>query len=173
MQTNLLLDEWAKPSEVEAEVETRMHLLKFHSNMIKKWRQGILYYSYIHDLKPINEEMKKAIDRFARGIYEPYHVMYSDADSRGRILYVLCVYYDKSDWEWNREQLTTEIELPCDVIYMDEKKHEEGTVLLTSIAEEALIPGSRLPITVNPTEEFFPDFRNAWHSLKSFFEKRF
>ncbi len=162
--------ERATKKEVREEVQRRMKLLKFHPRMFKHWQEGTVYYSYIYTLKPLTAEMKKYVSAFSRGNYEPYHVMFSDTDSYGRILYVLCVYYDMSNWDYEREQLTQDIELPCEIIYLDKKKHEKGTALLFSIAEDARIPEARIPITVEWAEETEgPSFRNLWRAMKSMF----
>lgn len=158
----------ATRAEIQEEIESRMRLLKFDDRLISSRKKGEVYYSFIDDLRPLTDEMKDAISECAAGSYEPYHAIYSD---NARILYVLNVSLDKADWNAERNPIGKSLDIPCDVISLDKHTHEPGTALFTSIAEDAFRPSERRALDAG--EESFPDIRNAWISLKSFFDKRF
>lgn len=157
----------ATGAEIQAEIEARMHLLNMDERLISHVGKGELFYSFIDELLPLTSDMKELINIFSKNQYEPYHVIYSKNGSK---LYVLNVSLDKAFWSEEREPIGKSLELPCDVISLDSHTHKAGTVLFTSIAEDAFRPSERRPISIGV--DSFPDFRNAWLSLKSFFDKR-
>lgn len=164
----------ANREEIRKEVSNRMRLLKLDDRILSHFKNGDLFYSHINDLLPFTDEMVKAVYTFSKDSYIPYHAIYNESSLSGRLLYVLGVSVDKADWKQERSGLGKSLEVPCDIIFLDKNAHEKGSVLLTSIAEDAFQPSERRPIVAESSSDFdfFPDPRNAWLAVKSFFEDR-
>ncbi len=160
--------------DLEKELESRMRLLKLDNRLISHLKEGKLFYSYVNEVLPLTEEMKEIVKRFSKDAYVPYHIVYSESSTSGRLLYVLSVSLDKADWKQEREQLGKSLEIPCDIIFLDKETHESGSVLLTSIAEDAFLMSERRPIVVASGKrfDFLPDLRTTWLSMKHFFDNR-
>ncbi len=157
----------ATRDEVQIEIEARMHLLKLDDHIISHQGNGEVFYSFANKLFPLTAEMEDIIGKFSKDMYQPYHVIYSE---NAKTLYVLNVSLDKADWSAERDPIGKALEIPCDVIHLDSRTHETGTAPFASIAEIAFHPSQRRPVSVG--EDSFPDFRNAWLSIKKFFENR-
>ncbi len=163
----------ATRNEIMDEIEARMSLLKLDKRLVSHIKNGEVYYSYVNECLPLTDEMKSAYEPYAED-HVPYHMVYSESSTSGRLLYVLYVSSDKADWKQEKEPIGKNLEIPCDIFFLDKGICEPGKVLLTSIAEDAFRPEERRPVLAEPQKNwnFFPDPRNAWLSVKSFFESR-
>lgn len=149
----------ATRKEIQAEIEARMRLLKMRERLIQKQKEQIVFCSRIQDLFPLTLEMKNAIykashDADGREIYIPYHVIYNQYGTRGRVLYVLNVSVQKDDWKRNREMIAHSLDIPSDIIYLDKKGwHEQGKATRVGIATDAYADFERYYIRPERVEE--------------------
>ncbi len=149
----------ATRKEIQAEIETRMRLLKMRERLIQKQKEQIVFCSRIQDLFPLTLEMSRAVQQASRDkegnqVYVPYHVIYRESCRHGRLLYVLNVSIQKDDWKWNREIISHTLDIPSDIIYLDKKgRHEQGNATRADIAIDAYADFERYYIRPERVEE--------------------
>ncbi len=120
-----------------------MRLLKMRERLIQKQKEQIVFCSRIQDLFPLTLEMSRAVQQASRDkegnqVYVPYHVIYSESCRHGRLLYVLNVSVQKDDWKRNREMIAHSLDIPSDIIYLDQNgRHEKGDAMRLGIATDA------------------------------------
>lgn len=169
----------ATRKEIQAEIEARMRLLKMRERLIQKQKEQIVFCSWINDLIPLTHEMSHAVkmashDKEGKQIYIPYHVIYSESCRHGRLLYVLNVSVQKDDWKRNREMLAHSLDIPSDIIYLDQNgRHEKGDAMRFGIAIDAYADFERYYIRPERVEEIDGVFAEMKLWFRRFCSKHF
>ncbi len=169
----------ATRKEIQAEIEARMRLLKMRERLIQKQKEQIVFCSWVNDLIPLTHEMSHAVkmashDKDGKQIYVPYHVIYSESCRHGRLLYVLNVSVQKDDWKRNREMLAHSLDIPSDIIYLDQNgRHEKGDAMRFGIAIDAYADFERYYIRPERVEEIDGVFAEMKLWFRRFCSKHF